>query len=268
MAEQHVKPDKAGDESAIQRRRVKKRSLWIASFLLLVGVVILFVLGNVIRLEPLLEKVETQDPGYLRMPVRILERSTHEALTFDATKQKSATISYKLTKPARMRLRVVRKDQRDLVLRTLLDWEPQKLGKNEVRWDGRDASGNIIDNTKCLIVFEGDDTPHIKHERDKCHELALKITSPSEAQSSVSGTTKITAEVTGDTAYVGTSGYKVRFYVDYNLKIALRCGSAVTSFNHDWDTTEHENGEHIVTVVADDCYDHVGTASIKLNVQN
>ena len=210
-------------------------------------------------------EIETPDPAYQILPVRILDRSTYEALTFDPHQQRFATISYWLTKPARIRIRMVRRDQKDLVLRTLLDWVPQKFGRNEVRWDGRDACGNLIDNRKMLFIFEGDSPLHQEHDPEKCHELRLRIISP-ESGATISRLSEISIKIRENSGYGKESGYELRVYVDYSLVFKRSLGRNSERFRLP-DVSTIEDGEHLVTINFDDYHDHIGTLSIKVNIQ-
>lgn len=209
-------------------------------------------------------EINTPDPGYQIIPVSIMNRSTQEALTFDPTKREYAVISYWLTKPANIRIRIVHNENKNLVLRTLIDWESQPFGQNHIKWDGRDAYGNIV-NKKSLIVFDGDSRIHSNHEAARCHELSL---SPAFNDTKISGNYKISVNIVGDTAYGNKSGYYAYFYVDYDLleKKFFKPDARIIDF--DWNTSKIENGNHIVTINVEDLNDHVGTISTVFNVSN
>lgn len=209
--------------------------------------------------------IDTPDPGYQIIPVSIMNRSTQEALTFDPAKQEYAVISYWLTKSAKIRIRIVHNENKNLVLRTLLNWELQPFGHNKVKWDGRDAYGNII-NKKSLIIFDGDSRFHKDHEDVRCHELNLRHALNS--NTTINGNYKIAVNIDGDPAYGNKSGYNAYFYVDYKLleKKYFKPDTMVMDF--DWNTSTIENGNHIVTINVDDFHDHVGTISAAFNVGN
>lgn len=67
--------------------------------------------------------------------------------------KKNKTISYVLTKPATVRLRVGSKS--GPLYRTLINWRKQKRGNHTIRWDGMDTSGtfNILDSKNFTFSF-------------------------------------------------------------------------------------------------------------------
>lgn len=215
--------------------------------------------------DPILH-IDTMDKGYLNFPVRILARSTGEAMTFDPKQGKPATISYKLTRDGNIRLRVTRRDREDLVLRTLLDWTHQEFGPHEVKWDGRDASGNIVDNRRCFIEFKGDDPKHKKHDPSKCHELSLTILSPAQG-GSISKLSDVRLKLKGDRAYGQDDGYELRTYIDYEPASTSSLEKETTEFALP-DVENLPPGEHLITVNIEDGHDHIGVAGIRVNVQH
>ena len=72
--------------------------------------------------------IHTPDPGYEPFPVSIINRSTYEAMTFDPSLGKPATISYGLNKGGCIRIRLTCRGQESLVIRTLQDWTNQDFG--------------------------------------------------------------------------------------------------------------------------------------------
>lgn len=67
--------------------------------------------------------------------------------------KKNKTISYVLTKPATVRLRVGSKS--GPLYRTLINWQKQKKGSHAIKWDGMDTSGafNILDSKNFTFSF-------------------------------------------------------------------------------------------------------------------
>jgi len=67
--------------------------------------------------------------------------------------KKNKTISYVLTKPATVRLRVG--SMSGPLYRTLVNWQKQKKGNHIIKWDGMDVSGtfNILDNRNFTFSF-------------------------------------------------------------------------------------------------------------------
>lgn len=246
-----------------------RKYILIVCGIVLVGVASFFVIRGFLpstadQSDGHLLKIDTPDVGYLNFPVRIISKSTSEVFTFDPTKGEQAAISYKLTRDGDIRIRIVRRGQKDLVIRTLLDWTHQEFGKHEIKWDGRDASGNIVDNKRVFVDFAGDSKEHKPHEREKCHEPNLKITYPDSSGTVIHSLSEISAKVTDEDVYWGEEGYTLRVYVDYVL--LYKSDTMKVSEFHLQDLP-FDDGEHIITINLDDGHDHVGTASIRINLE-
>lgn len=253
---------------------MKRRTLFLVGLVILIAISMFLLRNRVFSRatnyppgnDPLLH-IDTMDKGYLSFPVRILDRSTMEAMTFDPEQGNPATISYKLTRDGDIRIRVTRRHQKDFVLRTLLDWTHQEFGSYEVQWDGRDASGNVVDNTKCFINFEGDIPEHKQHEPSRCHELRLKVLSPTEPQPLIRQLSEIRLELVGDCSYGEESGYELRVYMDYQLVTKVDLGKEITTFALP-DIKDITPGSHMITVNLDDRHDHIGVASLLVRLQS
>lgn len=224
--------------------------------------------------DPDLFKIKPpEDIGYLEHPVDIMDRSTHEAYNFDSYKDKSATISYTVTKEEWIRLRIVRRDNKSLLLRTIQDFTHNMYGKTyEVKWDGKDSSGNIVDNKKIFVLFEAKDQGnlkiHQKHSKDSCKDPRLRISRP-KMEDTVNGKLEIVAAFSESLVGLNGGGYEGRLYVDYNLFYKVKFNkSQEGGFNFIIDTTRIKNGVHIFTINLDDYHDHIGTASVILEIQN
>ncbi len=217
--------------------------------------------------------INTPDPGYEPFPVSIMNRSTYEAMTFDPSLGKPATISYSLNKSGCIRIRLVHRNQPSLLIRTLQDWTNQGFGKYELKWDGRDASGNIVDNKKILVLFEAKDQgkglQHQEHDEDNCRDPLLIIKTRSDPVQVVRGTFKAQAILTGEAHGSGdVTGCEARYFIDYRLCKTERFKKGIKQFDFDIDITGLKNGEHLITVNVDDLHDHIGSAGIKIKVEN
>jgi hypothetical protein len=204
--------------------------------------------------------------------VKITEISTFDALTFDPSAKKSGTISYKLSKPAWVRIRILLRRDEQLVLRTLTDWSEREAGKQTETWDGRDAAGHLVDKAKfpCFIAIEADSEIHRKHERAMCRDLRLGLKLKDSPPGPVSGKVGVQVALDDKTkGYGEKSGYRVRAYVDFKLVHSFTYNpGAGRGFDFPLDTAGLSAGEHLLTVVVDDGADHVGSASLKFNVLN
>lgn len=208
------------------------------------------------------EHIESQDPGYLKIPVRILDRSTQEVLWFDPLGGGTATISFRLTRPAPIRVRIVRRDRPALLLRSVLDWEPLELGRNEVQWDGRDASGNLTDNRKVAVVIEGKHPGHSEHPDDDCRELVIAIAARRVPERPAS-TFDVEVLIERGSVWGARSGYRVLSVLDWQTSTEHRISGESASLILPR-IGPLPPGDHVVTVTVDDGEDHLGAASCTL----
>ncbi len=205
--------------------------------------------------------IDTPDKGYLNLPVRITDRSTAAALTFDPLQDEPATISYRLTRDGLIRVRVVWRRDPNLVLRTLLDWTHQDFGLHRVTWDGRDASGNLIDNRGAFVSFEGDDPRHLAHPVSECHELDVQLLEPSGGIRQPDS--RITARMTRVTSFGRRDGFTLRCYEDYDLRREVRLPPETETFALPC-APGTEAKDRLFTINLDDGAGHVGVASLRL----
>ena len=217
--------------------------------------------------------INTPDPGYEPFPVSIMNRSTHEVMTFDPSHGKSATISYSLNKPGCIRIRLVNREQPDLLIRTLQDWTNQEFGKHELKWDGRDASGNIVDNKRIFVLFESKDQgkgrQHHDHPQELCRDPLLMIKTLPNLCESVKGMLEIQASVVGEARNSQNEAeYEARYYIDYKLFKVEKFEKGMNNFIFKIDTNGLQNGEHLITVNVDDLHDHIGSAGLRVSVED
>jgi hypothetical protein len=219
-----------------------------------------------------LDAITMPTPGALKAPVKITEISTFDALTFDPKAKKSGTISYKLSKRAWVRIRILLRSDEQLVLRTLVDWSERKAGKNVETWDGRDAAGHLVDKARfpCFIAIDADSQIHRKHPRAMCKDLRLSLKLKDSLPEPASGKVGVQVALDDDTRGYGQQfGYKVRAYADFKLLRSFTYKpKAGRGFDLALDTTGLSTGEHLLTIVVDDGADHVGSTSLKFNVLN
>ena len=216
------------------------------------------------------DAVTRATPKRLAAPLQITDISTYEALHFDPTRRKSGTFGYQLSKPAWVRIRLVARQDRQLVLRTLMDWSPRDLGKNTGVWDGRDASGLWVDRRQypCRFVIEGNDAEHEAHDREKCGDMALRITRP-RAGAAVRGRVAVRLVFAGERhGYGKERGYTLRAYVDHE-RVAERhyAAPAAAPLEWSWDTSSLADGDHLLTLNLDDGSDHIGSVSVPVEIR-
>lgn len=211
-------------------------------------------------------------PIALRSPVQITEISTFDALHFDPKEKGFGEISYKLSRPAWIRIRIVLRSDEQLVLRTLADWSERQAGKHTETWDGRDVSGHVVDKARfpCFIMIEADSKKHQKHNHTLCKDLLLKLKLKNNPDQTIQGKENVEVLVDKNTRGYGESlGYRVRAYVDFKI---VHSGTyrdrAWQGLHFLLDTTDLTKGEHLLTVVVNDGADHIGSTSLKFNVLN
>lgn len=217
-------------------------------------------------------EINSPDPGYEPYPVSIMNRSTHEATTFDPALGKPASISYRLNKSGCIRVRIVHRSQPDLLIRTLQDWTPQGFGRYVLAWDGRDASGNIVDNKGIQVLFESKDRDggrtHQAHEESACRDPQIHVRTDPDSSRPVKGRLEVRAGIVGTDGAFGRDGLEARCYVDYKPAKTETAAAGAGEFVFRIDTAGLENGDHLVTVNIFDLHDHRGTAGVRIRVEN
>jgi hypothetical protein len=217
-----------------------------------------------------LHKVEitTPDPGYEPFPVSIMNRSTYEVTEFDPNQGKPATISYRLNKAGCIRIRIVHRKQMNLVIKTLQDWTKQPFGNYELKWNGRDSSGNIVDNRPLFVLFQAQDQianrHHQNHDARACRDSLVTVERISDA---AQNSLEILA-VLHDNAqtYKPASGGQVRYFVDYQLVKTEKFANGRAIFKATLDTTGLARGKHLITVNIDDLQDHVASGGLQIEI--
>ena len=216
------------------------------------------------------------------------------AFTFDPTKGETGTISYTLTEPANVRVRLIDKADPELIHRVLISYEEQEPGVYDIEWDGCDASGNYVDPFEVRISIQAEHTAtkltrhaievfslvghpyghlHRTHDPEKCGFYSLQFTEP-EQGSVLTGEVKLVLEVTGDfRGFAIEGGVGIRGYVDKTLVLNqwLEPEEVRAKFPYlTWtlDTSAFPNGEHILRLSMCDHSDHPGMASLKAEFQN
>ncbi len=218
-------------------------------------------------------KITTPDPGYAPFPVSIMDKSTHEVTMFDPSLDKPATISYSLNKAGCVRVRLVHRQFPDLVIRTLQDWTEQSFGRYQMHWDGRDSSGNIVDNKKVFVLFESKDRDrgrvHQKHETGICREPAVRIDAESGPHHVGKGEITVHAVLSqGEPEFADDRSFEVRCYLDYRLYKKEKYPPGNRRFTLTFNPNDLGIGKHLITVNIDDCHDHVGSAGVVIDLES
>lgn len=195
-----------------------------------------------------------------------------EALTFDPAERPAGRITYELTAPAFVRLRVVRRQEVSFVLRTLLDWTWQPAGPHEVLWDRRDSSGNLVLNAaqECFVVCEANSPLHAFHPQARCHDPRLTLTPDFPTDQPVGGLATFQVALdAGPESYFAETGATLRYYVDGQCLHEVHYAAGVRG---PWtlavDTVTFPDGPHRVEVAATDNFDHRAAATVEVTFRN
>ena len=215
--------------------------------------------------------INTPDPGYEPFPVSIMNRYTREVSSFDPLEGRPAAIAYSLNKAGCIRIRLVHRQLPSFVITTLQDWTRQDFGRYELKWDGRDRSGNLADNRKVFVLFEAKDQGrgrgHAGHDPASCVDPGLSVEAQSAKLSHDTGLVEICTSFRENAAGSIVHGdCEVRYYVDFELVKTDRPGMGSSNFRCMLDTGRLTPGEHLVSVNVDDLRDHIGSGSVRIRV--
>ena len=231
-------------------------------------------------------------------PVKIKFRSfkMDRAFAFDPKKGEKGIITYTITEPARVSIKVIKKGTRELYLTTILNWEHRDAGTHTETWDGRDYSGNIIEDlSHALIVMEGEPMsthnpgkysiegltdeeiihghkwghPHNLYNEEVNIVPELVITSVKDGDV-LSGIVTIESQLETDKkGYGDVAGYGVRYYLN-NILITeefydKKCKGR---FSYELDTTAFPDGEYTLYVGMCDHHQHTASRGCRIRIDN
>lgn len=218
---------------------------------------------------------------------------------------KNKTISYVLTKPAIVRLRVGSKS--GPLYKTLVNWQKQKKGKQTVKWNGMDTSGtfNILDNKNFTFSFNyylpqekepivmeylGSDliisdyfigrVPrlahisqiHKNHKKQYCKDLNVFFELPDNLEKTKEGIPIIKGESpvsirlsSEDKAWFTQERFSINIFID---DIFVR-GEALGYNPYTWNfnTKGINRGKHLITVNLKGFNDHIAVGSLPIYVE-
>jgi hypothetical protein len=216
--------------------------------------------------EPRVDAVTGPTPIALRAPVRVTEISTLDAVSFAPTEKDFGEISYTLSRPAWIRIRIVSRNDSRMVFRTLVDWSRREAGRNTEKWDGRDSAGHLIDKTAtpCRVVIDAESDVHRRHPRTLCKDLGLSLTLNDASSRSAPEKTDLVVTVDENTRGYGEwLGYRVTAYIDFKpVHSAVYRQKAWQGIRIPLDTAGLAEGDHLLIVVVEDGADHVGCTSL------
>ena len=225
-----------------------------------------------------------------------------KALSFDPD---TAIVSYELTHPAKIRIRIGTKD--GPLFRTIVDWQERGVGLHKEDWDGMDLTektklaGNrdlvftfnyfteddafiknvsiedIMPHPEQLIVGRFLPTLdinriHKKHTPDNCHDPELVVKLPKSTRLTKDGLAIIKGKIPfavdiseRDKPWFGRERYSIHVFID-DIFLAGEL-EGYTPYNFIFDPTNINKGKHLITINYSGFYDHIGIASIPVFVE-
>lgn len=225
-----------------------------------------------------------------------------KTLSFDP---QTATVSYELTHPAKVRVRVGTKD--GPLLRTIVDWQERDIGLHKEKWDGLDLTGKVKlvgshDLVFTFNYFTRDDTflknvsldeimPHPEqlvvgrflpslninrlhksHNSNFCYDPELKVTLPKDAPKTkdgyliIRGKTPIVIDIAQkDKTWFSRERYSIHIFIDDVFLSGELEG--YSPYNFIFDPKNINPGKHLLTVNYSGFNDHIGVASVQVYVE-
>ncbi len=219
--------------------------------------------------------------------------------------KKNKTISYVLTKPAVVRIRVGSKS--GPLHKTLVNWQQQKKGKQIIKWNGMDASGtfDILDRDNFTYSFNyylGKNEPreaveniegeliisdhfigrvstfkhisqnHKNHDKKHCRDLEVLFSLPENIQKTedgfvkISGACPITIEFSAeDKSWFIPERLSVNIFID---DIFVK-GEALGYIPYTWNFNPEgmNKGKHLITINLKGFNDHIAIGSLPIYIE-
>lgn len=229
------------------------------------------------------------------------EEKVLKNVSFD---KKTGVISYELSVPARVRIRIGISD--GPLYRTIIDWEEKEAGKHTQDWDGLDSSGTFKLAGRDDLVFtlnyfttgdeylqdfnSADVLPlsgnlvgrhlpnfevnklHKKHPRDFCHEPRIKLKVPKTVALNkdkfyiIKDKTPIEISIEEeDNAWFRAERYSLHIFIDDIFVQGELDG--YSPYTWVFDPKDLNAGKHLILVNLAGFADHYGIASIPVYVK-
>lgn len=225
-----------------------------------------------------------------------------KSLSFDS---KTAAVSYELTHPAKIRIRIGTKD--GPLLRTIVDWQERTTGAHKEEWDGFDLTGKerLTGNHDLVFTFNyftEDDSflknvstrdimplpeqviigrflpsldinrIHKSHNSSFCHEPELIAALPKGTHITKDGyaiikeKTRIVFDIAEkDNAWFSRERYSIHIFIDDVFLSGELEG--YSPYNFIFDPKNINAGRHLLTVNYSGFSDHIGILSIPVYVR-
>lgn len=220
-----------------------------------------------------------------------------KTISFDPA---TATVSYELTHPAKVRIRIGTKD--GPLFRTIVDWQEREVGLHKEEWNGMDVSGKIklVGSHELVFTFNyftEDDTflknlssedimprpeqliigrflpsldinrLHKKHDPRYCHDPELVVSLPRDVRLTNDGYAVIKDKIPfvidiaeKDKSWFSRERYSIHIFIDDIFLSGELEGYA--PYNFIFDPGNLNKGKHLITINFSGFNDHIGIASI------
>lgn len=206
----------------------------------------------------------------------------------DKDKNANVLVSYTITKPVYLILRVYSVGSTPFLLKQILPLSLRNPGRYTEVWDGRDESGHYIDKWQVSVRTEPVELSpemsqeiegikailpssnamplnHYLHESKKCGVFNLNFTNIADGFN-IQGIYNATLKAQGFYGYTKDIGVNLRVFIDsqmvYELSLPFDKVSELT-FDVPVDVTALRSGRHLLRAIIFDYADHYGTASVE-----
>jgi len=237
--------------------------------------------------------------------ITLAEKTAEPVVENLAVDKKNKVISYVLTKPATVRLRVGSKS--GPLYRILVNWQKQEVGSHAIEWDGMDASGvfNIIDSANFTVSFnyylDGEENPldmdysegefifsdyfigrapkllhlsqnHKNHDKEHCKDLEAVFVLPGGLQKTKDGLPKIKGIcpimivlADKDKLWFRQERFGINIYIDDVFVQGEALGYIPYTWN--FNTKGINEGKHLITVNIKGFNDHTAIGSLPVYIE-
>jgi len=233
--------------------------------------------------------------GHKPEKIRFTDFKMERAFAFDPAKGEKGIITYTITEPARISIKVLKAGTRELYLATILNWAQRDTGTHTETWGGKDYDGNIIDLSSAIIIMEGEPMStyapgdysieglsdeeivhghphgHSHNVYDESANIIPELTVTSIKGGDVlSGLVTIESELMGEKkGYGDEAGYGVRYYLDQTLvQEEFYDRSCNGKFSYTMDTTAYPDGEYKLYVGMCDHHQHPTSSGYRIKIEN